>query len=203
MLLAFLLLSCGGGGGESSKPTTDEICVAMGDSITAGVLVNKGEGYVPKLQNLLGMNVINEGVPGAESWEGADKIEIVLSIYNPRYLTIYYGTNDIDGSDNVDFIIDNLREIVQKAKKNGTIPIIATLGPFVGNWAWRKPYAIELNIRIRQLAIEEKIKCTDLEIAMNWNPDLMVMPDGEHPNAAGHSVIANTFYQTIINQITY
>ena len=29
--------------------------------------------------------------------------------------------------------------IIERAKENGTIPVIATLGPVFGQWAWRKP----------------------------------------------------------------
>jgi hypothetical protein len=29
------------------------------------------------------------------------------------------------------------------------------------------------------------------------NPAYMILPDGQHPNAAGHTVIAKTFYNIL------
>ena len=175
-----------------------DICVAMGDSITAGrtPLDNYDDSYVPKLQRMWGKQVINDGVPGALSSVGASYVDSVLDHYKPKYLTIYYGSNDI-GFYSIDSIIANLRYMVQQAKGYGTLPVIATLGPFMGDWAWRQPYAGDLNQRIRALAAAEAIPCADLEAALGSNPAYIIMPDGMHPNAAGHSVIANTFYNIL------
>ena len=175
-----------------------DICVAMGDSITAGVepLDNYDNSYVPKLQRMWGKEVINDGVPGAKSFTGANYVDSVLAYYKPKYLIIYYGNNDI-GFYSTDSIIVNLRYMIEQAKGNGTIPVIATLGPFMGNWAWRQPYASDLNRGIRALASSEGIAYADLEAAFGSNPAYMILPDGMHPNAAGHSVIANTFYKIL------
>jgi lysophospholipase L1-like esterase len=175
-----------------------DICVAMGDSITKGAPWpdNDSDFYVPRLETMWGKTVINEGSAGAKSSNGAALVDEVLTKYNPKYLTIYYGNNDI-GFYSTDSIIANLRYMIQRAKSNGTLPVIATLGPFLGDWAWRQPYATDLNQRIRKLAASEGISCADLEAAFGSNPDYMVMPDGMHPNAAGHGVIANTFYNIL------
>lgn len=174
-----------------------DICVAMGDSITSGALLDSyNDGYVPKLQMMWGKTVINEGVLGAKSSNGAAFVDEVLTKYNPKYLTIYYGNNDI-GFYSTDSIIANLRYMIQQAKSNGTLPVIATLGPFMGDWAWRQPYASDLNSKIRALAASEGIAYADLEAAFGSNRAYMIMPDGMHPNAAGHSVIANTFYNIL------
>ena len=175
-----------------------DICVAMGDSITKGAPWpdNYSDFYVPKLQTMWGKTIINEGVSGTRSSYGAAFVDEVLTKYNPKYLTIYYGNNDI-GFYSTDSIIVNLRYMIQRAKGNGTLPVIATLGPFIGNWAWRQPYATDLNQRIRELAASERIFYADLEAAFNSNPDYMQLPDGMHPNAAGHSMIANTFYDIL------
>jgi lysophospholipase L1-like esterase len=174
-----------------------DICVAMGDSITAGVLLdNYNNGYVPRLQMMWGKTMVNEGVLGAISYNGAAFVDEVLTKYNPKYLTIYYGSNDL-GFYSPNSTIANLRYIIQQAKSNGTLPVIATLGPFMGSWAWRQPYATDLNQRIRALAASEGVACADLEAALGSNPAYMTMPDGMHPNAAGHGVIANTFFNIL------
>jgi lysophospholipase L1-like esterase len=169
-----------------------DIFVAMGDSITAGVYVNYNNSYVPVLSRIWGKTAVNEGVDGTRSSYGTSLINPVLREHNPRYLTLYYGSNDVGFYDN-DQIVTNLRYVIYRAKENGTIPVVATLGPFFGQWAWRKPSVIELNKKIRQMAAEEGIACADLEAALNWNSAYM-LDDGMHPNSAGHQIIANAFY---------
>jgi lysophospholipase L1-like esterase len=173
-----------------------DIFVAMGDSITAGFALNTYDDcYVVKLSRMWGKTAVNEAVDGTRSAYGTSIISPILSKYNPRYLTIYYGSNDVGYYDNAG-IINNLRFIIIKAKENGTIPIVATLGPFFGQWAWRQPVAIELNKMIRQMAAEEGVACADLEAALNWN-STYIFPDGIHPTGGGHQIIANAFYWAV------
>ena len=169
-----------------------DVCVAMGDSITAGTVgVDYANSYVMRLSRNWGKAIYNEGVIGALSSYGASTIDGVLAEYNPKYLTIFYGNND-DGFYDVNWIIGNLRYMIQRAKAYGTKPVIATLTPVFGDWAWRKPSEIILNQRIRQLASEQGITCADLEAAFGWNASY-IGPDGLHPNSEGHRIIAGQF----------
>lgn len=172
-----------------------DIFVAMGDSITVGVSVNYESAYVPVLSRMWGKTAVNVGVDGTRSSYGTSLINPVLQEHNPRYLTLYYGSNDVYFYDN-DQIVSNLRYIIYRAKENGTIPVVATLGPFFGQWAFRKQSVIELNKKIRQMAAEEGIACADLEAALNWN-SAYILDDGMHPNSTGHQIIANTFYEAL------
>jgi len=70
------------------------------------------------------------------------------------------------------------------------------VGPFFGDWAWRKPSTIELNRKIRQMAADEGVACADIEAALNWN-SAYIQADGIHPNSTGHQIIANTFYEAL------
>ena len=150
---------------------------------------------LPVLSRMWGKTAVNEGVDGTRSSYGTAIINPILAEHNPRYLTLYYGSNDVGFYDN-DQIVSNLRYVIYRAKENGTIPVVATLGPFFGQWAWRKPSVIELNKKIRQMAAEEGIACADLEAALNWNSAYM-LADGMHPNSTGHQIIANTFYEAL------
>jgi len=170
-----------------------DMCVAMGDSITAGAFATSyANSYVALLSARWGKSIVNEGVGGAHASYGALTIDDVLDRYNPRYITIYYGTNDL-GTIAPDETIGYLKYIIERAKANGTIPVIATMGPFLNNWAWRQPYATELSRRIRELAASQGIACADIEAALGGNGNYMD-DDGQHPIDAGHSVIAYTFY---------
>gem|GEM_PF-1182377 len=179
-----------------------DIGVALGDSITEGIvgLDNHSDCYVSVLSELWGKTIVNKGVgfliatPVTSSY-GAAIIDSVLDTYNPRYLIIFYGTNDV-GFYNTDWTIDNLRSMIAKAKENGTIPVVATLLPNFNGWAWRNPEIEILNQKIRQLAADQGIACADLEYAATWNSDYFVS-DGLHPTSTGHRIIANTFYSVL------
>jgi lysophospholipase L1-like esterase len=173
-----------------------DVCVAMGDSITVGDGVNNYDNsYVPRLASAWGKTVYNEGIDKALSSYGTSLINSVLSQYNPKYITIYYGTNDSGFYDN-NWIIGNLRYVILKAKENGTKPVVATLGPFFGQWAWKKQDVIDLNQKIRQMAADEGVPCADLEAALGWN-SAYINADGMHPNSEGHRLIANAFYEAL------
>lgn len=177
-----------------------EIIVCMGDSITTGAFLASYEDcYVPRLSVLSGIPTINKGVGGAESWHGVVNIGSYLDQYKPQTLTIYYGNNDA-GNYTTEDVIANLSYMVDRCLSYGTTPIIATLGPQFGVWAWRQPYIIDINQGIRQLAAAKRIPLADIDIALNW--DQRYWAGDIHPNSAGHAIIANTFFQAM-NKCAY
>ena len=185
-----------------------EIIVSMGDSITACYGVDYYEEcYVNRLSALTGLTTVNKGVGGAHSDDGAAAVESVLQQHHPHYLTIYYGNNDA-GSPYypTDYVITNLRYMVERCLSYGTTPIIATLGPQFDDpnsyydWAWRQPYINAINSGIRQLAADKNIPLVDIETALNW--DQQYYSDPIHPNSAGHAIIAGTF-DAFIEKCTY
>ena len=177
------------------------IIVSTGDSITRGWgLASPAEGYVSRLSVLTGINTVNLGVDGAESWYGSQMIGTWLNQYKPQNLTIYYGNNDA-GHYYTEFVISNLRDMVDACLAYGTRPILATLGPQFGAYEWRQPYILDINQGIRQLAAEKGIPVADIAIALWGNPSYF-LSDGIHPNSAGHAIIADTFFQAI-NQCAY
>jgi lysophospholipase L1-like esterase len=157
-------------------------------------LENYNDCYVSVLSRMWGKTAVNVAVDGSRTSWGTYLISPTLAQYNPKYMIIYYGTNDV--AYDSEYIVDYLRYIIFRAKENGTIPVVATIGPFFGEWAWRKPIAIDLNKKIRQMAAEEGVACADIEAAFNWN-GAYFYDDGIHPNRAGHQIIANTFYRAL------
>ncbi len=175
--------------------TRQDVCMAMGDSITEGDGASSyANSYVPLLSARWGKTVLNVAEGGAYSSDGAATIDVLLYQHNPRYLTIFFGTNDAGLMDPA-YSIYYLQYMIQRAKENGTIPVIATLGACFDEWDWRKPYMIDLSKRIRQLAADEGIACADIEPALGWNRSYYA--DSLHPNNAGHQIIADTFYKAL------
>lgn len=72
------------------------VIVALGDSVPQGACVGEENGYVSKLQRMLGdgYQVINEGESGEESWNALPRLDAILA-HQPGILIIFYGTNDV------------------------------------------------------------------------------------------------------------
>ena len=189
------LLGCEGESDDHDFGDNDpNIYIAMGDSITSGYgLDSPSEAYPTLLSGMLGKPVYNDGVDGTFSSYGASQVTSVLNTYKPGYLLILSGVNDLIHSYSVDSIVDNLRFIIQTAKNNKTIPVIATLTPVFDSHSFIEGNIIELNTRIRKLAAEENIHVADLENTFKWDPAYL-NSDGLHPNSQGHELIAWTFY---------
>lgn len=173
------------------------VYVAMGDSITAGYGLNSaGDAYPYKLSSMLGKTVVNDGVSGSLSSYGADNVYSVLGSYQPGYVLILYGVNDLLHGYSIDSVLDNLRTMIAAAKANQTIPVVATLTPVFDSHEFIEGDVVELNTVIRQLGIEENVYVADLEYAFNWDP-AYIDSDGLHPNSDGHDLIALTFYDIL------
>lgn len=195
----------------ASDPQTglQDIFVCTGDSITVGYPYCPGMTavgcdcpgcYVPRLAVLSGIPTVNEGVSGAQSDYGADMIDTYLTQNKPQTLTIYYGNND-PPSLTAEETLAHLRWMVDRCLAYGTRPIIATLGPQFGYWAYRQPYILDINQGIRQLAAARGIPCADIAVAL-WDKPSYFLDDGIHPNLAGHAVIADAFFRAI-NRCAY
>ena len=163
------------------------VVIAVGDSITE-------DGYPAILSGMSGKTVLDMGVGGASSMEGISPAIEGLAIYSPGYMLILFGANDIIGDDDFTGTIAALRAMIQAAKANSTVPVIATLTPMIEiNHAGQ---VAELNSLIKQLASEEGVAVADLAAAFG-DGETYMSNDGLHPNAAGDRLIAETFARII------
>lgn len=195
--LTTLLGGCegGGGGGGAAHDFGDNdpnVIACLGDSITEGYLVATADSYPSQLAAITGKTVYNRGVGGTRSSYGVSIVGTVLDRYNPGYLLILYGVNDLIHGASQPATITNLRTMIQAAKANSTVPIVATLTPTYGSHAWVADDVIALNGQIRTMAAEEGVDVADLEAAFGSDESL-ILADGLHPNASGARVIAQTF----------
>lgn len=199
LFLLLLIMACGGGGGGDSGGSgsgRNAVCVAFGDSITAGEGATSRP-YVTVLSEMLGRPVLNEGVGGEDTFDGLARITSVIDKHNPDCFIIYLGTND-SGFNALQDIEDNLRQMIRIAKEKGIATItIATLQPAFGDqWGWRAPFLREISAMVRGLAVAQGIICSDVENAVSWDASYFI-EDGLHPNDAGHWFIANAFYNAL------
>lgn len=193
LLLSAAMVGCEDDDNDHDFGSNDpNVYVAMGDSITSGLGYSSVEPYPAKLSAMLGKTVINKGHGGDLSSDGRTDVNSILATYKPGYLLILYGANDIIYGYGADHIIANLRAIIQAAKTNKTIPVIATLTPAFGSHAYMAGGINDLNAGIREMAAEEGVSVADMDSAFGGNSNYM-LSDGLHPNDKGAELIATTF----------
>jgi lysophospholipase L1-like esterase len=200
LLVVLSLGGCGSdgdGGGDSYKnydfgDNDRNKVVAIGDSITSGnVCDDEGENYPSRVAGITGLSVVNAGASGETSGSAAGRTGGLLNRYKPGFLLILTGHNDAIFDHDYDGVIGNIRSIVQQAKGNKTVPILATLVPINPPRSFATGPAQDYSVGIRQLAAEEGVKLVDLE--REFGNDLNLQCDGLHPNASGSAIIAAAF----------
>jgi len=190
--------------------------IGFGDSITYGT-INKEEapelGYIPRLQPLLdeqlykGAEVINEGIPGSQTWEGVERIEPVILTHQGKYLLFHYGTNDVVHLEMpTSAIVFNIKYMIDKALEYHVQPVLTTLIPRNGG-------AKEDLHRERGLAVSQGIKdlaqSLDIPLIDLWNIFLYypaydggymsLMSDSVHPSEKGYQLMAEDWLQVLLD----
>ncbi len=191
--------------------------IGFGDSITWGeiegvqrldlcYLTQMRDTYLPAIYGP--SQFINLGVPGDDTSAGAQRIDQDLNDHPGFYFLLMLGVNDaIRRELSVDSALENLSYIMDAAQARGMRIIASTLTPSKAHFSLYSYYwenLQELSAGILDLAGEKNVPSIDpLTAFMNTNPpdgwrDLLenIIPNissGNHPNAAGHSLIASLF----------
>ena len=186
------------------------IYMAFGDSITNGDGSTDNMGYRGVLQSdldgLLGAGtVLDEGVEGTRTNEGAQRLPPTLAADMPAYTLIHYGTNDWNKcADQVPcFTIDSLRSMVHSCQAVKSLPVLATIIP--ANPAFpdqvppqRNIWVHQIDALIRPMAQQEGALLVDLEAAFLAHGNLpSLFSDHVHPNDQGYAIMAQQFFKAI------
>ena len=174
-----------------------EVILAFGDSITHGY---KYTPYSAFLQNKLdkgGLDavVVNSGVNGEVTSEGAARIKGVLQRTKPKYVFVMEGANDAIKGLPLENIINNLNHMIVESKKYGAIPVLSTITPNTRKNRVLKRIPAEINPAVRDLARRHEIKLVDNFERLNkkWTK---VQWDGLHPHNYGQLVMAENWFTT-------
>lgn len=179
-IAALLLGSCGK---TTQLPplSTDAVIVAFGDSLTAGTGAGDAESYPAQLSRLIGKKVLNAGVPGEVSADGAKRLPELLDRERPALLILCHGGNDLLARQNHPLIADNLRTMVRLAGERG-IPVLLIAVP-TPDLSLKPPALYEELAREFRIPIESKILSRILAKGS-------LKSDHIHPNAAGYRLLA-------------
>jgi lysophospholipase L1-like esterase len=180
-----------GGASRDFGDNDPDTVLCLGDSITTGRGASGG-GYPGRLGGIVGKRVINAAVNGAQSADGASMAGGMMAAYNPGFVLILLGVNDLIHEVGADAIVGNLRSIVQQVKANSSVPILGTLTPMYESHEVFNDRIDDLNSRIRSMAGEEGADVANLNGAFGSKREL-ILSDGVHPSDEGHDVMATTF----------
>jgi lysophospholipase L1-like esterase len=185
--------------------------VAFGDSITRGTgdytppneeveiptQPTSEAGYPLRLEGYLGIPISNAGKPGDEiSNDGIPRFVRVLNTQNPDVVIFSMGANDVFDLLGSKTYFHLLQTAVNIAQARGIQVILGTILPTCCNRIGSRPF-----IDIYDAEIQRVVRSNDLPIADIYRAfrstcttldecQLLNRPEGLHPNAAGHDVIA-------------
>lgn len=221
MSLIAVSSACGGGGGGGSGVGLDDLdgdgavrVLAFGDSITRGVGDGPDEdsrpslaaaGYPARLQQLLGVAVINAGNAGERASDGLDRLPNVLDSNPVDYVILLEGVNDLPQRSSIEIAAD-LEAMVEEVIAYGAQPLIATLPPTCCEHSDTQPDSAvrTLNNLIRNFALNhlpEPIPVIDFFAAFVPDPQGLQVPfnpatgtihveEGLHPTPLGYDLMA-------------
>ena len=171
--------------------------VFLGTSLTAGYGIGADLAYPALIQHQLdsaglGYRVVNAGVSGETSAGGLRRLEWLLK--EPvAVLVLELGANDGLRGQDVDSMEANLRAIVGRTRATYPDARIVIAGmqapPNMG-----RQYAQRFRQVFPRLAEETDAALIPFLLEGVAAVDSLNLPDGKHPTAAGHAIIAETVW---------
>ncbi len=203
--------------------------LAFGDSITQGVKIDSdgnktgilsppagartSDGYEPELELLAAdipdtVYVYNWGYGGERTNVGLDRIDSTLASRRAQYILIMEGTNDILAGISTATTVFNLSQMIVKSRKAFVEPILATVTPCTISEAWAADrnniIANDLNVKIRQLAINKNVVLADQYNNLSPPPNgtgwetIYNSGDGLHLSDEGERRVAKTWFDSLL-----
>ena len=185
--------------------------VFLGDSITAQNLYNKYiESYYTAYHPEWKVSFVNAGVGGDRSSAAVSRVEKDVIGQHPTVVTICFGMNDAAYRSTVDpaglkTFSDGLKQIISmiRQKTNARIVLLTTTCVDANRNKSLVGYNQTLQAFVdetKKIGKSEKLPVIDLhqplltqlEKGQAAEPEFTLIPDGVHPNEAGHMVMAFT-----------
>ena len=171
---------------KNTDPTGETI-VCFGDSLTYGTGAAKGMDYPSQLSRMIGVEIINAGVPGDTTATALNRIDEIIGM-NPRIVLITLGGNDLKNRVKKEMVLKNFEKLITIIQDNGALVILGGIDvPFWGR-GLKKVY-VELSEKTGSVLIQNIFK------RILGEPRLM--SDTIHPNSQGYTIMANHFYKAL------
>jgi lysophospholipase L1-like esterase len=177
---SFAITGAGCNKKSPTQPSTIDV-LAFGDSLTFGIGATSGNGYVPVLERRIGIDIFNSGIPGNTTGDALVRLNASVLSRDPRIVIVLLGGNDLLQNVPLQTRIDNITQIVERIRADGSKVILVGVGsgaldPFNGALP-------DLASRTGSSYVP------DIMSGIFGNPSLM--SDNIHPNDAGYAIIAD------------
>ena len=181
-LLTLLLLLAGCDAKPAIRPLAPGATIlAFGDSLTHGNGASSGQSYPALLGELLGVRVVNAGVPGEVSAAGRKRLPGVLEKVQPQLVILIHGGNDFLQRLDVAQTKQNLRAMIEACRQQGADVVLAGV-PQIGLFLSPAPFYAELAKEYRLPYLDDTLS--------DILKDRSLKSDAIHPNAAGYRQLA-------------
>jgi len=192
LLTVIALALVGVAGAPAAAPNDRSLkIVALGDSLTSGHRLPRGDAYPALIEQALEdaglpFDVVNHGVDGDTTAGGVRRLEAALA-EKPQILIVAFGANDGLRGVPVAQVRANVAKIIETAQARGVSVLLVGMEalPLHG---WQ--YTIDFHNIWPELAASYNVPLVPFMLnGVFGNPDLM-SSDGVHPNASGTKLIA-------------
>ena len=172
-------------------PAKEGPIVAFGDSLTYGNGVKAKDAYPSLLEDMWNREVINLGVSGDTSLQGAARKEEIKSL-NPSFVLIEFGANDFFKKIPREQTKKALEDIVDYVQDLGAVAVLIDTG---GNSVMDSYKKI-----IKQVSKERKTLYVDGIMDGIFN-NKNLKSDNIHPNEEGYKIIAQKIDKVLKNYL--
>ncbi|WP_244833727.1 GDSL-type esterase/lipase family protein [Clostridium sp. BJN0001] len=171
--------------------------IFIGDSLTYGYGVDKKSCWVYKLSKELNISYLNKGLNGDTTSSMLERYYEDVVIYNPKYVFIMGGSNDLLCMRSSSSIIENISLMIKDSinKSNiliGIPPCIVSEMAFnlfspSSSYKYAEKELIVLRKKLIELCIKYKIKYIDFYEETKNKKELFL--DGIHLTKEGHNIL--------------
>lgn len=215
VMCAMLASACGGAtetplpaiesapGASTALPAGDPYrIVFLGDSISAGFGLAESQAFPALVQARLraeghAVDVINAGVSGDTTAGGLARLDWVLRT-EPDLLVVELGGNDALRGQPIANIERNLRDIVRDGKRAGARVLV--LGMDIPR-NYGREYGEDFAGLYERVAAAEDVPLVPEFVREVGMTRRLMLPDGIHPTAEGHQVLADSLISVIEEMI--
>ncbi len=182
----------------ASAPATR--IIAFGDSLTAGkdLADPDQEAWPAVLERMLrqkGFNVeaANAGHSGDTTFDALNRLDFTLS-QGADVVIVAFGSNDTFQGKALKDIKKNLNEIVRRIKEKGADVVLCALKTFPN---FGPDYAAPYEKIFPRVAARWDVPLTKFMLEGVAGAPALNLPDGIHPNARGHALVAANILPTV------
>ena len=207
LILCFIVTLCSANiSAKEPQATSQNIqsnkLLILGDSLSAGFMLNQGDEWPALLQSKLDSSqskifVVNASISGETSLGGVSRIKPLLEQHNPRWLILELGANDGLQGKSIKSMHYNLSEIIHIAQQQNTQVIL--LGMHIPP-NYGKRYSQSFHQVFSSLSEEFKITFHPFFLEGIAGKPKLNLADGIHPTAEAQSLVLNNIW-TILKPI--